>query len=92
MDIVCGQGRHVYTYEWINRRFSLKPGWPQDTTCSGSSPEVSGLAVADLDGDGSIEIIATTTQTLATDQGGAQVFVWSAEGTLDQPDGLAYDA
>ena len=92
MDIVCGQGRNVFAYEWIDRRFSLKSGWPQDTTCSGSSPEVRGLAAADLDGNGSIEIIATTTQTLATDRGGAQVFVWSADGSLYQPDGLAYDA
>ncbi len=89
VEIVCGQGRHVYVYEWIQRQFALKPGWPQDTTCAGSSPEVRGLAAADLDGNGTIEIIATTTQTLSTAQGGAQVFVWSADGSLYQPAGLA---
>ena len=41
----------------------LKPGWPADTTSAGESPEVRGLAAADLDGDGLIEVVATTTQT-----------------------------
>ncbi len=92
MDIVCGQGRNVYVYEWRNREFSVKPGWPADTTRAGNSPEVRGLAAADLDGNGSIEIIATTTQTRPTDEGGAQVFVWSVSGALYQPAGLAYAA
>lgn len=92
VEIICGQGRHVYAYEWRNRKFSLKSGWPADTACADSSPEVRGLAAADLDGNGSIEIIATTTQTKPTDQGGAQVFVWSYTGDLYQPAGLAYTA
>jgi len=92
MEIVCGQGREVYAYEWINGGFSIKSGWPADTTCGDSSPEVRGLAAADLDGNGSIEIIATTTQTKATADGGAQVFVWSANGQLYQPAGLSYTA
>jgi hypothetical protein len=53
---------------------------------------VRGLAAADLDNDGTIEIIATTTQTLATDEGGAQVFVWSANGDIYQPTGAAHPA
>lgn len=92
VEIVCGQGRNVYAYEWRNRTFSVKPGWPADTTCAGSSPEVRGLAAADLDGNGTIEIIATTTQTLPTDEGGAQVFVWSHDGDLYQPAGWAHAA
>jgi hypothetical protein len=92
VEIVCGQGKNVYVYEWKERQFSIKQGWPKDTTCAGSSPEVRGLAAADLDGNGSIEIIATTTQTLSTASGGAQVYVWSYDGTLYQPAGLAYAA
>ncbi len=92
VEIVCGQGRQVYAYEWRNRQFSVKAGWPADTTGAGSAPEVRGLAAADLDGNGSIEIIATTTQTLPTDEGGAQVFVWSFNGDLYQPAGLAFSA
>jgi len=60
VEIVCGQGRHVYAYEWRNRKFSLKSGWPADTTCADSSPEVRGLAAADLDGNGELEIMVQT--------------------------------
>jgi hypothetical protein len=45
---------------------------------------VRGLAAADLDGDGTIEVVATTTNTSPT---GAQVFVFAANGTLFQPAG-----
>jgi hypothetical protein len=71
-----------------NLRFET--GWPQDTTCAGSSPEVRGLAAADLDGNGQIEIVATTTQTLATDDGGAQVFVWPRRLLYQPAGGSAY--
>jgi hypothetical protein len=90
-DIVCGQGKNVYAYEWRNGGLTLKTGWPKDTT-TGSSPEVRGLAAADLDGDGDIEIVATTTQTTSTASGGAQVFVYNANGSLYQPPGLSYPA
>jgi hypothetical protein len=92
VEIVCGQGKEVYAYEWRNRGFRGKAGWPVDTTCGGSAPEVRGLAATDLDGNGSIEIIATTTQTLPTGDGGAQVFVWSFNGDLYQPAGLSFTA
>ena len=92
MDIVCGQGKNVFVYEWIGHRFTRKAGWPADTTCAGSAPEVRGLAAADLDNNGSIEIIATTTQTLDTAAGGTQVYVWSFTGDRYQPAGLTYAA
>ncbi len=85
MDIICGQGKNVYAYEWRNGQLELKSGWPTDTTTGGNSPEVRGLAASDLDGNGSIEIIATTTQTVSTANGGAQVFAWAYNGDLYQP-------
>jgi hypothetical protein len=91
-DIVCGQGRHVYAYEWRSGALHVKAGWPADTTTAGESPEVRGLSAADLDGNGSIEIVATTTQTQAAEDGGAQVFVYAYNGALYQPDGLGYPA
>lgn len=91
-DIVVGQGKNVYAYEWRSRALQLKAGWPADTTTAGSAPEVRGLAAADLDGNGSIEIVATTTQTRSTSSGGAQVFVYAANGQLYQPSGLNYTA
>ena len=51
-----------------------------------------GLAAADLDGDGLIEIVATTTQTQPTAAGGVQVFVFSADGRLFQPPGSSFPA
>ena len=91
-EIVYGNGSEVYAYEWRSGRLSLKAGWPVDTTTAGESPEVRGLAAADLDGDGRIEIVATTTQTQSADSGGAQVFVFSSNGALFQPAGLSFPA
>jgi hypothetical protein len=91
-EIVCGQGKNVYAYEWRNQALSLKAGWPKDTTTAGEAPEVRGLAAADFDGDGKIEVVATTTQTQSASAGGAQVFVYRADGTLYQPAGLSYPA
>jgi hypothetical protein len=48
--------------------------------------------VADLDGDGLIEIVATTTQTQSSAAGVAQVFVFSSNGALFQPSGLSFPA
>ena len=41
-----------------------------------------GLAAADLDGNGTVEVAATTTNTSST---GAQVFVFNSRGNLFQP-------
>jgi len=86
-EIVYGSGNEVYAYEWISGHAQLKTGWPVTTTSSGSVPEVRGLAAADLDGDHHIEVIATTTQTLNTSMGGAQVFVFNSNGSTYQPAG-----
>ena len=91
MDIVCGQGSELYVYEWRNG-LRLKNGWPADTTSAGESPEIRGMAVANLDGIGPMEIVATTTQTQPTSAGGAQVFVFNAQGGLFQPAGTTFQA
>ena len=88
-EVVFGARHEVYAYEWRNSRLVLKPGWPVDTTSAGQSPEVRGLAAADLNSDGLIEVVATTTQT---QDDGAQVFVFAYNGTLFQPVGLSYPA
>ena len=92
VEIVYGNAHEVYAYEWRAGALALKAGWPADTTTAASPPEVRGLAAGDLDGDGLLEIVATTTQTEPTEEGGAQVFVFSANGASFQPAGTSFTA
>jgi hypothetical protein len=87
-DLVVGSGNGTAAaYAWTSSGFVLKPGWAGASTCSdGDCPETRGLAAADLDGDGKIEAVFTTTNTA---QNGAQVFVFSADGKVYQPAGVA---
>lgn len=89
-DVVVGQGHEVRAYAWAGGRLSLK--WSADTTTAGEQPEVRGLAAADLDGDGRIEVVATTTQTQPTEDGGAQVFVFSSDGRPFEPASTPFPA
>jgi hypothetical protein len=82
--VVAGNAGTVAAYEFRGGTLNVKPGWPASTNSGGQSPEARGLAAADLDGDGSIEVVATTTNTSPT---GAQVFVFGANGELFQPEG-----
>ncbi|MBI3200217.1 MAG: VCBS repeat-containing protein [Myxococcales bacterium] len=91
-EIVVGNGKNVIAYEWKAGKLAMKAGWPADTTTAGNAPEVRGLAAADLNGDGKIEVVATTTQTASTKNGGAQVFVYSPDGKLYQPAGASWQA
>jgi hypothetical protein len=94
-EIVFGAGSNVHAYEWVDKKAVKKAGWPalaDSLPSNGDSPEVRGLAAADLDGDGQIEVVATTTETTDTEEGGAQVFVFDAKGQSYQPAGLSYEA
>ena len=82
--VVAGNEGTVAAYEFRGGGLHLKDGWPASTTSGGQSPEARGLAAADLDGDGRVEVVATTTNTSAT---GSQVFVFDASGALFQPQG-----
>jgi hypothetical protein len=83
-EIVVGGSGSVAAYEWRSGKLSVKKGWPASVASGGQTPEVRGLAAADLDGNGTIEVVATTTNTSST---GAQVFVFDASGKLYQPAG-----
>ncbi|HVU02823.1 MAG TPA: VCBS repeat-containing protein [Polyangiaceae bacterium] len=91
-EIVVGNDHQVIAYEWKGGKLAIKSGWPADVTTANNPPEVRGLAAADLDGDGRIEVVATTTQTAETSAGGAQVFVFDAGGQPYQPAGLSFTA
>jgi hypothetical protein len=81
--VVASSNGTVAAYSWTSTGFALKPSWSQASTCSaGQCPETRGMAAADLDGDGTIETVLTTTNTAT---GGAQVFAFASDGSIYQP-------
>lgn len=90
MDIVVGgnQGT-VAAYSYRGGALVARAGWPVSTCSAGQCPEARGMAAGDLDGNGTIEIVVTTTQTEAA---GAQVFVFAADGSSYQPAGVSWSA
>jgi len=87
IEVVAGRAHEVFAWEWIGGELVIKSGWPADTTTGGNPPEVRGMAAADLDGDLDLEVVVTTTQTVNTSIGGAQVFVFNPDGSIYQPTG-----
>ena len=75
--VVGGNDGTVAAYDLGAGGLTLKPGWPASTCSGGQCPETRGLAAADLDRDGRIEVVATTTNTADS---GSQVFVFTANG------------
>ena len=82
--VVGGNEGTVAAYNLVGGRLQLKPGWPASTCSGGQCPEARGMAAADLDGDGRIEVAVTTTNTSET---GSQVFVFDASGAPYRPAG-----
>jgi hypothetical protein len=77
--VVGGNEGTVAAYALGGGGLQVKPGWPASTCSGGQCPETRGLAAADLDGDGNVEVVATTTNTSDT---GAQVFAFDAAGRV----------
>jgi hypothetical protein len=82
--VVGGNEGTVAAYELRGGRLRVERGWPTSTCSGGQCPETRGLAAADLDGDGTVEVVATTTNTSDT---GSQVFVFDAAGAAYRPKG-----
>jgi hypothetical protein len=83
-EIVVGGTGSVVAYDYRHGKLRKKKGWPASVRNGGQTPEVRGLAAADLNGDGKVEVVATTTNTSPK---GAQVFVFNAKGNRFQPKG-----
>jgi hypothetical protein len=73
--VVGGNDGTVAAYNLRAGRLEVK--WRGSTCSGGQCPETRGMAAGDLDRDGRIEVIATTTNTSRT---GSQVFVFNASG------------
>ena len=78
--VVAGDSGTVAAYEFRGGRLRVK--WKASTCSGGQCPEARGMAAADLDGNGTVEVVVTTTNTSSA---GAQVFVFNARGRLFQP-------
>lgn len=80
--VVAGNEGTVAAYRL--RKGRLMTVWKASTRSGGQSPEARGMAAADLNGDGTVEVVVTTTNTSPT---GAQVFVFNSRGHRFQPKG-----
>ena len=87
--VVGGSKCSVAAYEYKNKKLSIKAGWPvKACKVRESSVEVRGMAADDLDGDGRLEVVVSTTQN----GDGAQIWTFSANGKLYQPKGISWQA
>jgi hypothetical protein len=73
--VVGGSEGTVAAYNLVGGRLAVK--WRASTCSGGQCPETRGMAAGDLDRDGRIEVIATTTNT---SDSGSQVFAFTASG------------
>lgn len=86
MEVAVGGSQcSVAVYEYRQGKLVVKAGWPVKACRNREgSVEVRGMAAADLDGDGTLELVVTTTQN----EQDAQVWVFRHDGQLYQPKGL----
>ncbi len=73
--VVGGNDGTVAAYNLRGGKLAVK--WRASTCSGGECPETRGLAAGDLDRDGRIEVVATTTNTSPS---GSQVFVFEPNG------------
>ena len=85
--VAAGEGT-VAAYEWRDGQFAIKSGWEAATTCIGGNPETAcfenrSMSADDLDGDGTIEVVVSSTRSEQPDgyEGtNPHVFVFEPDG------------
>ncbi|MBA3936007.1 MAG: S8 family serine peptidase [Planctomycetes bacterium] len=77
VDIVFNGGSRGFVYA-INGDGMVKPGWPVTITDGGTFPECSAPALADLFGDGKLEIIIAYYDSFTSN---LHVMAWRPDGT-----------
>ncbi|MBW2534737.1 MAG: VCBS repeat-containing protein [Deltaproteobacteria bacterium] len=91
--VVAAGGGSVAAYEWTGGQLVIKSGWPASTCIAGSCFENRTLATGDLDHDGSVEIIVSSTRSESPsgyEGTNPHVFVFEPDGTL-RPGWPRYD-
>jgi hypothetical protein len=82
--VAAGEGT-VAAYEWQGEQLAIKDGWPA-TTCIGDSCfENRSLSADDLDGDGTIEVVVSSTRSEAPpgyESTNPHVFVFEPDGSV----------
>ncbi|HUT77713.1 MAG TPA: VCBS repeat-containing protein [Polyangia bacterium] len=90
--VAAGEGT-VAAYEWTGAELAIKDGWPATTCIADSCFENRSLSAGDLDGDGSIEIVVSSTRSeepAGYEGTNPHVFVFQADGSL-RPGWPRYD-
>jgi hypothetical protein len=82
--VAAGEGS-VAAYEWTDGALRIKDGWPATTCISDSCFENRSLAADDLDGDGTIEVVVSSTrseQPPGYESTNPHLFVFEPDGSL----------
>jgi hypothetical protein len=91
--VAAGEGT-VAAYEWQGGQFAIKPGWENATTCIETSCfENRSLGADDLDGDGTIEVVVSSTRSAEPpgyESTNPHVFVFEPDGSI-RPGWPRYD-
>jgi hypothetical protein len=85
--VVGGSDGTVAAYEWRDGQLQIKPGWETNSTCSNGEcpPENRSISADDLDGDGSIEVVVSSTRSSEPpgyEGTNPHVFVFEPDGSV----------
>jgi hypothetical protein len=81
--VAAGEGT-VAAYEWLEGQLQIKAGWPTTTCIADSCFENRSLGADDLDGDGTVEIVVSSTrseQPSGYEGTNPHVFVFEPDGS-----------